>query len=811
MANQIMGQNTGDEPGSSDFSRALPPMDRALQREQMSETELIAAIDDADNRAYGSNLSNLTAALSAERALNIDLYLGKNVDPAPEGQSNVIDRTVFETVQWILPSLCRIFANGDDVVTLQPQGPQDVDQAKQETAYLNWLVTVKHSWFDLFLEWATDALLTKNAYFLVYEDNKQKVEVEKYDAQTRLGVAYLTQDKDVEVIDIRPYPAPDLPPEPIVGPDGQPTVDAMGQPMTQPAMLYNIILRRRQIDPEVCIRVLPPERVKVDQRAFSWKIDDRCNYFEYWEETTLTELREQGFDIPTDIADDPELYTQEDYARDQYGERRLERYKPSDPSMRRVKARMIWIRVDYNGDGKAELLQTLRVGRRLLYTEEVSRIPVAAGVACPLPHRHIGISIADMVSDIQRIKTAILRQGLDNLYVSNNPQKVLNENFVNLDDALISRPGGIIRATDINQIRYEEAPFVFPQAIQGLEYMDQVRQNRTGVNNNFSGIDTKDISGLQPGTVSQLSGLAAQRVEQIARIFAFAVEDLFSIVHEQALKLGHKRQTLQLNGEWVEVDPGSWRKRNDFKICVAFSAGNKDAQVARLMAIANTQKEALTLGIPVVSPENYFNTLAELTKAADFAAPERFWTDPKTIPPQPPKPPDAIVVQSLKNQSAEKQKAAELMQREVEDQRKAAMEKYAIDSNVGVNLIKEQHQHEHTVAMEALRTTHTAIIETLKGEVSKAVGEAGNISHAAAAAHGAIREHSGRITEAMQNIATVGPVLNKAVAVATGKRVIRKHPKTGAVEGVDILDEGGKVIHSKNAIRDHTGRVIGLE
>src|SRR5258706_9482431 len=134
----------------------------------MDDVALNSAIDDADNRAYGSNLSNLTAAMSADRALNISLYLGKNVDPAPDGQSNVIDRTVFETVQWILPSLCRIFANGDDVVTLVPENANDVDQAKQESAYLNWLVTQKHPWFELFLEWATDALLTKNAYFLVY-------------------------------------------------------------------------------------------------------------------------------------------------------------------------------------------------------------------------------------------------------------------------------------------------------------------------------------------------------------------------------------------------------------------------------------------------------------------------------------------------------------------------------------------------------------------------------------------------------------------------------------------------------------------
>ena len=38
----------------------------------MTEQQLIAAIDDADNRAYGSNLSNLTAELSNQRALAID-------------------------------------------------------------------------------------------------------------------------------------------------------------------------------------------------------------------------------------------------------------------------------------------------------------------------------------------------------------------------------------------------------------------------------------------------------------------------------------------------------------------------------------------------------------------------------------------------------------------------------------------------------------------------------------------------------------------------------------------------------------------
>ena len=777
----------------------------------MDEVALIAAIDDADNRSYGSNLSNLTAALSADRALAIDLYLGKNVDPAPEGQSNVIDRTVFETVQWILPSLCRIFANGDDVVTLAPQNEQDVEPAKQEGAYLNWMVTQKHPWFDLFLEWATDALLTKNAYFLVYRDLNRKVEIEKYTDQTRMGVAYLLQDKNCQLIDIQQHPAPDLPPDPVVGPQGEPIVDAQGQPMTTPAMLYDCTIRRSNDQKDLCIRVLPPERVKVDQRAFSWRIDDRCNYFEYWEETTLTELREQGFDIPTDIADDPELYTQEDYARDQYGERRLERYKPADPSMRRVKARMIWIRVDYDGDGKAELLQLLRVGRRILYTEEVSRIPVASGVACPLPHRHVGFSIADMVADIQRIKTAIMRQGLDNLYIANNPQKVLDETKVNIDDALISRPGGIIRTTDVDAIRYEQAPFVFPQAMEGLEYMDQVRENRTGTNRYFTGIDQNSLNKTATG-VQTLATMAAQRVEQIARILAFAVEDLFSIIHEQVLKMGHKRQTVQLQGKWVEVDPGSWQKRTAFKICVAFSAGNKDAQVARLMTMLQQQFQCVELGLPVASPENIHETLVELTKAADFAAPNRFWTDPKTLPPAQPKPPPEGVQKAMIDaQSNEKITAAKIMQQEVESERKAALEKYAIDSQTGLEIVHKQIDHGHTVAIEGLKASHAAILATLEAKIDPTHKAATSTHDAVNSAMGEIQKHGVSLDTVNKTLMDTFEHVKKTASIATGKKRIRKNAK-GEVEGIDILHaQTGELLARHTAVKDGNGRIVGME
>lgn len=791
----------------------------AVLKEQprpLTEAELIAIIDDAESRSYGSSDSNLTAELSAQRGLSIDLYLGNDVDPAPEGQSSVIDRSVFETVQWILPSLCRIFASGDDVVVLSPINEDDVDQAKQETTYLNWLVTNKHPWFELFLEWATDALLTKNAYFLVYRDNKRSVDIEKYEGQTKEGLALLLQEKGVQLIQSRSYVATDLPAEPMIGDDGQPIMQmvsdpATGQMVAQPVMgvaeLYDVVIRRVSDTKNLCIRVLPPERVKVDQQTYSWRVNESCGYFEFWEDVTISSLREQGFEVDDDIADDRQVDTQEDQARNTLGESQLNISSAIDKSMRRVRARMIWIRTDADRDGMAELLKVLRIGRTVVYKEEVSSIPVASGVACPLPHRHVGLSVADQVADIQRIKTAILRQGLDNLYLSNNPQKVVNESLTNIDDALVSRPGGLIRSTDIvNGIRHEQVPFVFSQAVEGLEYMGKVAQNRTGVNNGFAGIDSSSLNDIQPGTVNQLSGMAAERVIQIARVLAFGIEDLFAIIHEQVLKMGHKKESLQIGGKWVEVDPGAWRKRTDFKIAVAFAAGNKDAQVQRLAFQGQKQFEALVNGIPVCTPENYFETLTELSRATDMTATGRFWTHPQKMPAKPPPPPpEGIITTQMDNQSAERIKAAELAQKERDSIRDAQLKKYQIDSEHGLELISTHIAHGHDVAIEGLKASHAAILEALSAKVD------GNHNATSAAV-----EKSHQVQT--QKLANVGETLDKVLAqvkhagkLATAKRHARRNDK-GELEGVDLHDrETGELLASHTAVKDKSGRVIGMQ
>jgi hypothetical protein len=675
----------------------------------MDNELLIAAIDAAEQASYSSEGDT---TLSTDRAYAIDMYAGKNLEPAPEGRSQVVDRSVFETVQWILPSLVDIYANGDDVVEITPVSAEDEPAAKQETQYLNHLVLQRNSWFVTFITWAMDAMMTKNGYCLAYSEKRRNEEIDRYERQTEKGVLLMQDDKDVQVEVTAQYPDPDYvepPPQPAVDPmTGQPVVDPMtGQPVMarpQPApMLYDVTVTRVQEERKICYKVLPPERCKISYRTPDFSISAECPYFEYYDYKTLSDLRADGFKLPKEIPDDWQIDEEEDLARDNYDEQgwRDDNNEP-DESMKRYRVRMIWLRFDENQDGIAELLYVVRIGREILHKEQLSRIPVASLVAIPNPHRHIATSVADIVMDLQRIKTAILRQGLDNLYLANNPRTFITDK-INLDDALVSRPGGIVRgetgAIFGQDIAPLVTPFVFPQAMEGLEYMDQIRENRTGTNRYFTGIDQNAMNKTATG-IQQLSSMAAQRVKLIARIMGCGITDLFSIVHELILKGGHKKEVVKLANQWIDVDPSQWKKRTDFRISVGYAAGNKDAMVNRLMMIASMQEKALAGGLPICTPENAYQTAIELTKASDFSSPERFWTDPQKIPPKEPPPDPIIESEKIKSQTTLQKTQAELQAEAEQAEQNRMLEKYKVDTDAQVKLtladaqIESQHRLE---------------------------------------------------------------------------------------------------------------------
>ena len=596
------------------------------------EAALKRAIDQEAQDAYGDKNDEL----NQERAKALDYYLARPLGNEIEGRSQIVAHSVMDTIEWQKPSLMRIFTGSDTVIKFEPTGPEDVPGAKQESEYVNYILTQKNNWFTFCYDWISDALITRNAYALAYWDEDVNVTLEQYQGLTDDQLAFIAQDIQagrVEIIGHNAYPA-NMPPQQVVDPMTQQVV------MLPPPTLHDVAIRKVNGNAFAKICVLPPERCMVSQRCKGMSVQD-SPYFEYWDMKTISELREMGFDVPDDLKGHIENENEEvDQAR-QVGDifRPQEQDTRTDPAMRRVKVRMIWIRFDYDQDGLAELNYCVRVGDTFLHREEVDTLPIAAIVPVIMPHRHIGLSTADQTHDLQELDTMLQRGMIDNLFEANNSQTAIS-NKVNLEDMLTSLPGGIKRVdTDMPDVQGHILPYKQPIVIQdtlaAMEFFKQEREARTGTSRYSQGADLNALNRTASG-IAQLSSAASQRLELTARIIADGMRELFRIVHEITLKHSRMAETVMLNNEWVTVDPRQWKKRMDMTVSVGLGVANREQLLANLNIILQQQMALIPTGI--IRPENVYHTFSEMVRAAGFAASEQFVTDPKKSPPPQPQP-----------------------------------------------------------------------------------------------------------------------------------------------------------------------------
>ena len=130
--------------------------------------------------------------------------------------------------------------------------------------------------------------------------------------------------------------------------------------------------------------------------------------------------RELLEDIPSE---DDQAYADEAVARYEMDDEWQESQdNNTDPSMRRVWLYECYPLVDFDGDGVAErrLIHYVGNGKRLLTNEEIEEHPFVNFTPIRMPHKFFGRSIADLVMDVQLIKSAIQRQLLDNMWMVNN-------------------------------------------------------------------------------------------------------------------------------------------------------------------------------------------------------------------------------------------------------------------------------------------------------------------------------------------------------------------------------------------------------
>jgi len=635
------------------------------KNQSVSDEDLLAAIDAFAEVAYNADNSDI---LSQDRQLAVERYLGKNIEPAPEGRSQIRDRSVFETIEWIKPSLLRIFCSGDEVAQFDPVSEEDVDLADQESQYINYVITQRNPWHQIVNDWFSDALLLKNGYVYAYWDKTVQTESELYENQSDDAMALMLQDKTVEIFEHTARPDEELAEQQqqqfqqqmqqyqMMAQQAQQMGQVVLPPPQQPVppQLHDFRIRRVNEKGQVKLYAIDPAHCKVDINTADYTLND-CSFFEWDCDKSIGELRAAGYKVSDDLADEgvDALNNPVDTARDLYNESQNHQDSGSyrDPSLRRVNVRHVWVRFDSNSDGIPELQYVVVVGRTILYKSECEEIPIASISPIPLAHRHIGMSMADSVADIEDVNTAFTRQAIDNLFYSNNPRLAVSD-LVNMGDLLDARPGSLIRVDGQppQEIMPVVVPDMFPQAVQALQFFDSRRMNRTGINAYFQGTDANVLNKTASG-IAQLTSSAAQRVETIARLFAYGVERLFMITHRLYTQHGHRADTVRLRNKWTTVDPSSWKRRNDVRISVGLGTGNKEGTIANLMQ--QFQSQMAVLPLKVASPKNIYLTLIEIAKASGSTNPQSFYTDPTTLPPEQPQPPPEMLLEQMKQQGAQ--------------------------------------------------------------------------------------------------------------------------------------------------------------
>lgn len=605
---------------------------------KMEEEKLLSIIE-AEETALDDT------ELDAERDRALDYYyaraIGNLAPPAIPDRSTYVSRDVSDTIDWIMPALMKTFLAGDEIVTFSPRGPEDVEAAEQETDYVNHIVSDLNPIYEIFSTWFDDALIQKNGYVYAYWKVEKDVEEEKYEGQTIDQITLLSEDKDVKITEAFGEE---------VG------IDEMGQPV----MSYNITLSRTNTKGRVCIENIPPELSKISWRHRGVRLQDSpfAGFDAYM---SISDIREMGYDVEDEISDTVGNDSDETSLvyRDRFSLTRNTQTDNGDPASRVVRVRYRWMRVDFDGDGIAELRYLMLVGEEILVNDKCAVIPMACITPRIVAHNHIGRSIEEVVSDLQELKTQMIRGLIDNTYLANNGRYVIDQDRINLDDMMVSRPGGIVRGNgDIaSAVVPLQHHMLGSPAMTAIEMIDGIRETRTGVTKYNMGTDAGNLNDTATG-IKIISNAANQRIEWIARTFAeTGVKELFHIVH--ALTREHQDQpaVVRLRGKWVTVDPREWKKRNDMSISVGLGSVNRETQSAGIMQIANFQKEAFAAGI--VSPDNVYNIGAEFIKSVGFKDPDKFLTMKDKMPQVPPPPNPQMEKIKADTEKADKDRALE--------------------------------------------------------------------------------------------------------------------------------------------------------
>lgn len=605
-----------------------------------------------------ADITNARQSNSAGRAKREKFYSlyrargdeGKSDRP---GRSTIPGSDVMNCIEWTMPDMMKAFAGNQKVISVIPRGSEDVKKAEKIEKLLNWQFMHQCQGFLTLQSWIKASFVYGIAHLKTGWE-------EQYDykgfAQPKVMEPQFQQLMDDDSVETLSYAG--VTEIPMSGMAGGAAAEAYQQPngmnyTMQPAALesmrvYMDVQGERKIKtysgPK--LEVVPPDDFLIDPEA---KDVDTARFVIHRVKRTISYLRklerdgvysnidkvvklsEDGFDAESDN-DEATMRAQ---AAEDYAELNAEEQDGGDTQQvgrRRVEVYEWWGELDVEGDGRTEPYLVVMCRDVIIRME---RNPYAHGKSpfvdlCPIMDifRYEGIGYAELAGPHQEVKTAIVRQILDNVSFTNNQMWEVDENSGVDTDALINPfPGRVVFTNRLGGVKPITPAQLDGSAYNLLEFCQGQLEQLTGVTRYNQGMDAKTLNKTATG-ISAIMNASNQRKELIARTIAeTGLRKLFQKMLQLDQQFVDQNIVVRLFNEPLEISPDDLAGNFDVSVDIGSSVTDDNTQVQQLFTVLQQSPFLMQLGI--MQPNNVFEVCKKILSLWGYKNSELFLSDPK--------------------------------------------------------------------------------------------------------------------------------------------------------------------------------------